>query len=50
MLLATPDASSMLVHLVNYTEYEKTDPVSVHVLGQWKRARLYAPTEPVREL
>ena len=40
----------MLVHLVNYTEYEKTDPVSVHVLGQWKRARLYAPTEPVREL
>jgi hypothetical protein len=40
----------MLVHLVNYTEYEKTDPVTVHVLGTWKRARLYAPGEPTREL
>ncbi len=49
-VLANPGASSMLVHLVNYTEYEKTDPVTVQVLGEWKRARLYAPGEPVREL
>jgi hypothetical protein len=49
-VLARTDASSMLVHLVNYTEYEKTDAVTVHVLGDWKRARLYAPGEPVREL
>ena len=49
-VLANPGASSMLVHLVNYTEYEKTDPVTVQVLGEWKRARLYAPGEPVREM
>jgi hypothetical protein len=49
-VLAAPGAASMLVHLVNYTEYEKTDPVTVQVLGQWKRARLYAPGEPTREL
>jgi hypothetical protein len=49
-VLANPGASSMLVHLVNYTEYEKTDPVTVHLLGEWKRARLYAPGEPVRDL
>jgi len=49
-VLATQDGASMLVHLVNYTEFEKTDPVSVQVLGQWKKARLYAPAEPVRSL
>ncbi len=49
-VLANPGKSSMLVHLVNYTEYEKTDPVTVHVLGEWKRARLYAPGEPVQDL
>jgi hypothetical protein len=49
-VLALPDNSSMLVHLVNYTEYEKTDPITVHLLGAWKRARLYAPGEAVREL
>lgn len=49
-VLATPDASSMVVHLVNYTEYEKTDPVTVQVLGTWKRARLYAPGNAVQDL
>ena len=49
-VLAKPDASSMLVHLVNYTEYEKTDPIAVQVLGTWKRARLFAPGEPVQDL
>jgi hypothetical protein len=49
-VLAKPDTSSMLVHLVNYTEYEKTDPVTVQVAGTWKRARLYAPADAVREL
>ena len=43
--------TSMVVHLVNYTEFEKTDPVTVHVLGgDWKKATLYAPGEPVKEL
>jgi hypothetical protein len=49
-VLANSGPTSMLVHLVNYTEYEKTDPVTVHVLGEWKRARLYAPGEAVKEL
>jgi hypothetical protein len=49
-VMATADGSSMLVHLVNYTEFEKTDPVTVQVAGSWKRARLFSPGEPVREL
>jgi hypothetical protein len=49
-VLANPGSTSMLVHLVNYTEYEKTDPVTVQVLGAWKRARLYAPGVSPKEL
>ncbi|HEY3839352.1 MAG TPA: hypothetical protein VGL72_22420, partial [Bryobacteraceae bacterium] len=49
-VLANAGATSMLVHLVNYTEFEKTDPVTVQVLGSWKRARLFAPGEEVRNL
>jgi hypothetical protein len=48
-LLAKPDGSSLLVHLVNYADYLAED-VTVQVLGKWRRARLYSPEAGVREL
>lgn len=47
--LASPDGKNALVHLLNYTDYP-VDSVTVHVLGQWRRARLYSPDSPAREL
>jgi len=48
-LLATPDATSLLIHLLNYADFA-AETVTVQVLGEWKRARLYQPGEPPREL
>ena len=48
-LLAAPGLSSLLVHLVNYADYPAED-VTVQVLGRWRRARLFSPEGPVREL
>jgi hypothetical protein len=48
-LLATPEAKSLLIHLVNYADFA-AETVTVQVLGQWKRARLYRPGMPVAEL
>jgi hypothetical protein len=48
-LLAAPDRGSLLVHLINYADYQ-ADDVTVQVLGQWRRARLYSPDGEVREL
>lgn len=48
-LLAAPDGKSMLVHLLNYQDLP-ADDVTVFVLGSWKRARLYSPDAPVREM
>ena len=44
-----PDSKSVLVHLLNYTDYASED-VAVQVLGTWHRARLYTPDGKVREL
>ncbi len=46
---ARPDAKSILVHLLNYTDYPAED-IALQVLGAWHRARLYTPDAPVREL
>jgi hypothetical protein len=48
-LLATSDGKSMLVHLLNYQDLP-ADDVTVFVLGNWKRARLYRPDAPMREM
>ncbi len=48
-LLETPDGKSALVHLLNYTDLP-SESVTVHVLGDWKHARLYTPDGPPQEL
>lgn len=48
-LLATSDAKSLLIQLVNYADFA-ADTVAVQVAGQWKRARLYRPDGSVAEL
>jgi hypothetical protein len=46
---ARPGVKSILVHLLNYTDYPSED-IALQVLGAWRRARLYTPEGPVREL
>jgi hypothetical protein len=48
-LLAAPGGTSLLVHLVNYADYQAED-VTVQALGKWRRARLFTPEGDVREL
>lgn len=48
-VLAKPDGSSVLVHLLNYADFA-ADTVTVQVLGHWNRARLYQPDGAVQEL
>ncbi len=48
--VVTPDnGRSVIVHLLNYTDYP-SETITVHALGNWKRARLYRPDAPPREL
>src|SRR5260370_41243367 len=46
---ARSDAKRILVHLLNYTDYP-ADDIALQVLGTSRRARLYTPEAPVREL
>ncbi len=46
-VLIAPDGNSIIVHLVNYTEYP-VESITVQALGAWKRATLYSPEEPAR--
>ena len=48
-LLAAPGGTSLLIHLVNYADYQSED-VTVQALGKWRRARLFSPEGQVREL
>jgi hypothetical protein len=48
-LLADKDANSLLVHLLNFTDFAG-ESITLHALGPWKRARLYSPEAPVKEL
>ena len=46
---ARPDGKSILVHLLNYTDFPSED-IALQVLGTWHHARLYSPGHAVREL
>lgn len=46
---AAPDGKKLLVHLLNYADYVSED-IAVQVTGTWKKARLYVPGEPPRDL
>ena len=48
-LLAKDDGKSLLIHLVNYADFA-AETVTVQVLGEWKRARLYRPGMKTEEL
>jgi hypothetical protein len=48
-VLLAPDRKSIIVHLVNYTE-SPVEAITVQALGSWKRATLYSPDEPARDL
>ena len=48
-LLAIPGQRQILLHLVNYSDYP-VPGVTVHVLGFFKRARLYRPGMPLVDL
>jgi hypothetical protein len=48
-LLASKNGKEVVVHLVNYSSYP-VESVTVHVLGNFKHARLYTPEGPARDL
>lgn len=48
-VLIAPDGKSIIVHLVNYTEYP-VESITVQALGAWRRATLYSPDELAREM
>jgi hypothetical protein len=48
-LWANADESSLLIHLLNFTDFAG-ESISIHALGQWKRAQLYSPEAAVRGL
>jgi hypothetical protein len=48
-VLLAPDRKSIIIHLVNYTE-SPVEAITVQALGSWKRATLYSPDEPARDL
>jgi len=48
-LLGTADGKTAVVHLVNYSDYP-VENVTVHFLGDYKRASLLAPESPDRPL
>jgi hypothetical protein len=48
-LLASRDGHSLLLHLLNFTDFAG-EAITVHALGQWKRATLYSPERPPKEL
>jgi len=47
--VAAPDTGTLIVHLVNYTDFP-ADNLTVHALGEWKRAELLEPGGKVRQL
>jgi hypothetical protein len=48
-LLASEDGKQVIVHLVNYSSYP-VESVTVHMLGEFKHARLYTPEGVERDL
>jgi hypothetical protein len=48
-LLESADGKSVILHLVNYSNYP-VDSITVHLLGEFKKARLYTPEGPPQDL
>jgi hypothetical protein len=48
-LIASPDGKEVIVQLVNFADYP-VESIAVHVLGNFKRARLYTPEEGEKTL
>jgi hypothetical protein len=48
-MVSSPDGKQVLIHLVNYANYP-VDSVTVHALGDFKQAYLYAPHAPEKKL
>jgi len=48
-LTASADGKQVIVQLVNYADYP-VESIAVHVLGDFKHARLYTPEEGERTL
>jgi hypothetical protein len=48
-LRANQDGSSLLIHLLNFTDFAG-ESITIHALGQWKRAQLYSPEAAARKL
>ena len=48
-LLASKDGKQVLVQLVNYSSYP-VESVTVHLLGNFKHARLYTPEGSARDI
>ncbi len=47
--MAAPDGKRLAIPIVNYTGYP-AEAVTVHLLGEWRKARLLAPGREPREL
>jgi hypothetical protein len=48
-LVGTPAGDKLVLHLVNYSGYP-VENITVHLLGEYKKAAFYTPGAPVREL
>ena len=48
-LMSSPDGKQVVVQLVNYADYP-VESIAVHVLGDFKHARLYTPEDGERTL
>ena len=48
-MLSSPDGKQVIIQLVNYSDLP-VESITVHVLGNFTRARLYTPEEGERKL
>lgn len=48
-LLASPDGKRLVLHLVNYSGYPAED-ITVHLVGKFAKAKLYAPGVEAKDL
>ena len=48
-LISSPDGKEVIVQLVNYADYP-AESIAVHVLGNFKHARLYTPEDGEKTL
>ncbi len=48
-LRVSPSGRQLLLHLLNYSDYP-VEAITVHLLGKFRKARLYQPEESSREM